>query len=325
MRYVIQGAGAIGGIIAGRLHAAGHEVVLVARGATRDVLAREGLRLLDPQRAATHCMPVVAHPREAALRSDDVLILAMKSQDTLPAMQDLAATAPPDLHIFCAQNGVENERVAQRFFPHVHGMFVFIFGASLRPGEVRCYTAPSAGVLDLGCCPGGNAAMAERVGSDLRSAGFDSEVRANILAWKYGKLLANLGNALTASYGDSAALPDLLHLAQEEGRACLRAAGLEFVSGEDMLERRRHLLPLKTVEGEKFPGSSAWQSLARGSSTTEIDYLTGEIVLLGRMHGVPTPLNTALQNQVRRMAIGRVPPGSLDPNELRAKFGLPAR
>jgi 2-dehydropantoate 2-reductase len=166
--------------------------------------------------------------------------------------------------------------------------------------------------------------MAERVGSDLRSAGFDSEVRADILAWKYGKLLANLGNALTASYGDSAAVPDLLHLVQEEGRACLRAAGFEYVSADAMLARRQHLLPLKTVQGKNFPGSSAWQSLARGSSTTEIDYLTGEIVLLGRMHRVPTPLNAALQTQVRRMAIQRVPPGSLDPREIRAQFAGPA-
>jgi 2-dehydropantoate 2-reductase len=322
VRYVVQGAGAIGGIIAARLHASGHDVALIARGATRDAIAREGLRLIDPSGDSTHRIPVFGSPREAELRSDDVLVLAIKSQDTVAALQDLAAAAPSDMPVLCAQNGVENERAALRLFENVYGMFVFVFGACLTPGEVRCYTAPGAGVLDLGRIAGGGIdPVSTQVRDDLRGAGFDSEARDDILPWKYGKLLANLGNALTASYGDSAAVPDLLHLAQEEGRACLRAAGIAFVSSEEMLARRQHLLPLKTVQGGKFPGSSAWQSLARGNSTTEIDYLTGEIVMLGRLHGVATPLNAALQAQVRRMAIEGTRAGSLDPAELRAQFG----
>lgn len=323
MRCVVYGAGAIGGILAARLHGAGHDVAVIARGRTQESLEREGLRLLTEQGASIHRVPVFGHPRELSWRPGDAVLLAMKTQDTLAALRDLAAVAPQDVRIFCAQNGVENERMAQRLFAHVYGMFVFVFGASLQPGEVRCYTAPSAGVLDVGCFAGKGDDIAAEMARDLREAGFDSQARADILAWKYGKLLANLGNALTAAYGDSSAVPDLLAAAQEEGRACLRAAGLPFVSLEAMLLRRRYLLPLKTVAGEKFPGSSAWQSLARGSGNTEVDYLTGEVVLLGRLSGVPTPLNEALQAQVRWMVRERIPPGSLDPGALRARFGLP--
>lgn len=322
MRYVVYGAGAIGGIIAARLHAAGRDVALIARARTRERLQSEGLRILDPQGEATLRLTVFANPAEAALRDEDVVVLAMKTQDTAAALQELALAAPAGVRIFCAQNGVENERMAQRLFANVYGMFVFVFGACLEPGEVRCYTAPGSGVLDLGRMPGSVDETAMRVAADLREAGFDSQARADILAWKYGKLLANLGNALTAAYGDSSKVPDLLHAAQEEGRACLRAAGQPFASLEDMLARRKHLLPLKTVAGGAFPGSSAWQSLARGSGTTEVDYLTGEIVLLGRLHGVPTPLNAALQEQMRRMLCERIAPGSLDANVLRGRFGM---
>lgn len=325
MRYVVYGAGAIGGIMAARLHAAGHDVSLIARGQVREALEREGLHLLAEQGPSICRAPVFGHPRELSWRPGDAVVLAMKTQDTLAALQDLAAVAPADVRILCAQNGVENERMAQRLFAHVYGAFVFVFGASLRPGEIRCYTAPSAGVLDVGRFAGGGDGIAAEFAADLRDAGFDSEARTDILAWKYGKLLANLGNALTAAYGDSSAVPDLLAAAQEEGRACLRAAGLPFVSLEQMLERRQHLLPLKTVAGEKFPGSSSWQSLARGSGTTEVDYLTGEVVLLGRLHGIPTPLNAALQAQVHAMVRERIPPGSLDPAVLRARLGLPVR
>jgi 2-dehydropantoate 2-reductase len=80
------------------------------------------------------------------------------------------------------------------------------------------------------------------------------------------------------------------------------------------------LLPLKTVQGRSFPGSSSWQSLARGASVTEVDYLTGEIVLLGRLHGIPTLLNETLQAEVQRMARDRLPPGSLDPELMRFRL-----
>ena len=50
------------------------------------------------------------------------------------------------------------------------------------------------------------------------------------------------------------------------------------------------------------PGSSSWQSLARSTGSIEADYLNGEIVLLGRIHGVPTPVNLLLQRTAARAA-----------------------
>ena len=57
-------------------------------------------------------------------------------------------------------------------------------------------------------------------------------------------------------------------------------------------------------------GGSTWQSLQRGTGSIETDYLTGEIVLLGRLHGVPTPANRALQAIATRMALTGEPPAS---------------
>src|ERR1700730_18174473 len=117
-------------------------------------------------------------------------------------------------------------------------------------------------------------------------------------------------------------IDDLYEAAKEEGRACCRAAGIEFVSMAESEKWRAALFPLKLVNGKPFPGGSTWQSLARGARQTEIDYLTGEIVLLGRLHGISTPINAALQRLVREMATLGIPPASLNPNEFRAR--LPA-
>jgi 2-dehydropantoate 2-reductase len=70
------------------------------------------------------------------------------------------------------------------------------------------------------------------------------------------------------------------------------------------------------IEGGSRDGGSSWQSLARGLPTIETDYLNGEIVLLGRLHGVPTPCNEALQRVANRMVLERRNPGSLPVDDL---------
>jgi 2-dehydropantoate 2-reductase len=58
-----------------------------------------------------------------------------------------------------------------------------------------------------------------------------------------------------------------------------------------------------------------WQSMARGVSI-EADYLNGEIVLLGRLSGVPTPINAALLALVKQAAREGTEPGSLPIDEV---------
>ena len=81
MRYIIIGAGAVGGTIGECLFQGGHEVVLVARGAHLDALRRYGLRLATPLGTEVLSIPAVSGPAELELRHDDVLILTTKTQD----------------------------------------------------------------------------------------------------------------------------------------------------------------------------------------------------------------------------------------------------
>jgi 2-dehydropantoate 2-reductase len=62
MRYIVIGAGAIGGTIGGRLAQAGHEVVLVARGPHLDTLRARGLKLAAPEGTSTLGIPAVGGP-----------------------------------------------------------------------------------------------------------------------------------------------------------------------------------------------------------------------------------------------------------------------
>ena len=74
--------------------------------------------------------------------------------------------------------------------------------------------------------------------------------------------------------------------------------------------------PLRSAGGVEYQGSSSWQSLARNTGNIEADWLNGEIVLLGRLHDVVTPVNEVLRSLANRMARDRVPPGSLSTEQI---------
>jgi 2-dehydropantoate 2-reductase len=191
---------------------------------------------------------------------------------------------------------------------------------------VHCYTSPSFGVLDLGRVPGGSDETGRRTTAHLAAAGFDALGRSDIMRWKYGKLLANLANVLHAACGPNAAVTDILDLARGEGEACLRAAGIAYASADERAQRIAAIQPLKAIDGAAFPGGSSWQSLARGTGSIETDFLNGEIALLGRLHGVPTPVNEMLQALSRSLLQEKKGPASHSPEQVRSLMprGTPA-
>ena len=220
----------------------------------------------------------------------------------------------------CTQNGVENERLALRWFEHVYGICVMCPAGYLTPGVVQAWSSPVSGLLDIGRYPSGIDETAQAIAAALSASTFQSEVRPDIMRWKYGKLLMNLGNAIEAVSGSPARTGSLPALARQEGVACLRAAGIDFVSESEDKARRGDLLRIGTIEGQSRQGGSSWQSLYRQSHNIESDYLNGEIVLLGRCHGIPTPVNSALQRLANQFAVNGRSPGSMSVEELLSHF-----
>ena len=314
VRFIVFGAGGIGGVIGGRLFQHGHDVVLIARGEHHDAIRDRGLHLEDREGTAVLDIAVVDHPERVDVRPGDVVLLTMKSQDTGAALQALAARVSADTPVVCAQNGVANERAVLRHFVNVYGICVMCPTAFLVPGVVQATSHPVTGILDIGRHPSGFDDVAQAVAAALRTSTFSSEAVHDITRWKYSKLLMNLANAAQAALEPSAHA-SVASSAIREGVACLRAAGIDFASKEEDAARRGDLLTEQPIRGERRGGGSSWQSLARRTGAIETDYLNGEIVLLGRLHGVPTPVNAALQLVANRMARERMAPGSLSEAE----------
>lgn len=323
MRVVVYGAGAVGGVVGGMLQRQGHRVSLIARGRHLEAIRDHGLILERP--GGREQLPVEAVEDPAALDWNEpaVVLLAVKGQDTDGALDSLCRVAPPGTPVVCAQNGVENERRVLRRFEHTYGMAVVCAATQLDPGVVQAHFSPVTGVLDLGRFPHGVDATATAVAEALTTAGFDAEARPDIMRWKYRKLLHNLANAVEVLCGPTERASELASRARAEGEVVLAAAGVEVASVQEDRDRRGRLLfgeagVLSATESGAWRGGSTWQSVMRGGGV-EVDYLNGEIVLLGRLHGVPTPLNAMLQRRTAELARSGQGPGRWAPEALLAE------
>jgi 2-dehydropantoate 2-reductase len=306
VRLVIYGAGAIGGVLGARLVQSGNDVTFVARKENYDALSTRGLRFQVGDEETTLAVSVVHDASGLDLSSDDFVILTVKSNDTRDVIDDLERFAPLEVAIVCAQNGVENERIALRKFPNVYGLCVMCPATHLEPGVVRAGSSPVTGLMDLGRWPGGVDQRAEEFARLLRSSTFESVARDDIARWKWGKLLMNLGNAVQAVCGTEEPAMELTRRVREEGIAVLKAARIDYVHRDEDAARRGTLLSVDRSRG----GGSSWQSLVRGTGSIETDFLTGEIVLRGRLHGVATPTNALVQHLANQLARERRAPGA---------------
>lgn len=301
-------------MIGARLAQAGYEVALIARGDHLAALRRDGLTIADANGTTTLRLPVGADPAEVGVTDDDIVLVTVKSQHTDDALTTLRAQADPV--VVCVQNGVANERAAARRFRRVQAVPTLLPAGHLEPGVVVAFSTPVTGLLDVGRYPDGIDDDTERIAAAFASSTFDSVARPDVMRWKYAKLRMNLANVLAALAGPDADTADAYRVLVAEATAVFAAAGIDVASRQEDVDRRGSLMTIGDVPGHARAGGSSWQSLERGAGSIETDYLNGEIVLLGRLHGVPTPANVlvcGLASQVVQAGRG---PGSMQAADL---------
>jgi 2-dehydropantoate 2-reductase len=133
----------------------------------------------------------------------------------------------------------------------------------------------------------------------------------------------NLTNAIEALSGPEGRESALAREARREGEAVLQAAGVAVASVEEDRARRADLLAYRPTPSGTRGGGSSWQSLERGTGSIEAEFLNGEIVLLGALHGLDTPVNRRLMVLALQAAADRLPAGSWSIDALTAAVGVP--
>jgi len=338
-RYIVVGAGAIGGTLGGKLAQQGTEVVLVARGEHGRALAESGLRIRTPDEDVTVPVTAATGPDGVRLRTDDVLVVATKTHQAEAALtqwadvpvydgESVAGTAGERLPVMMALNGVASERLALRYFRRVFGICVWLPAVHLEPGEVIVRSSPVHGMFHISRCPheltdGDDAELLARLETDWSSAGIAIQLPTDVMPWKYRKLLSNIVNAFQALVGKNGDFAESVAEARREAVGVLDAAGIAYISAEEEGRLRSSGPKARPVPGQPDElGGSSWQSLARGTGNIETDYLNGEITLIARERGLAAPINAKIASLARIAAATGQRPGDISADELAEALGI---
>jgi 2-dehydropantoate 2-reductase len=292
MRVLVMGAGALGGYFGARMQAAGHDVTYVARGAHLEAMQAAGLRVESP--LGDLVLPqvrAVAAPSEAP--PADVALVMVKNRDLEAAAAALAPVMRPGAVALTVQNGVS----APHRLASILGTERVVAGAVYMPADIRApgviRHSAAFHALRAGSLPGGPVAAADALVAAVAEAGIDAARVDDIdaLLWEKFVLLAPMAAicALTrldvGPIRDCPETLDLLRRAMEETQAVGRAVCATLP--EDTVAR--HMARFV----DEFPAAahaSMLDDLTRGKPL-ELEWLSGEIVRLGRVHGLPTPVH----------------------------------
>ena len=142
MRIVIVGGGAIGRLFGSLLVRGGNEVTLIdIDSATLGALRDKGIGLVENGEHFDEALsyPVQALSSAVSLTEADVVLLLVKSQDTMAAVKDVAHLITPACPLLCLQTGLGNLEAASKIVPVENILLgiTFMSGTALSEARVR--------------------------------------------------------------------------------------------------------------------------------------------------------------------------------------------
>ena len=323
MRIVIAGAGSIGCFCGGLLTAAGHDVTLLGRARVLDPIRANGLTVSDfsglHRSIPASQMTLTENPD--CMGQTDLIIVTVKSGATEEIANQIAKHGAPETPVLSWQNGMSNAEVLRHALPDRDtraGMVPF----NVVPNGPASYHRATSGdiVIESG---------AGDLAPHLSSPALPVMETDDIEAVQWGKLVINLNNALNALSGLTLQhqLLDrdwrrLMADQMAEALSVLKSSGHRVTSTTPLPAwMTPHILRLPTPFFSRIAARmltidpSARTSMAydlAAGRPTEIDSLQGEIIRLGAVAGIPTPINSRVATLIQK-----VPADPLLPEQIR--------
>ena len=290
MRICVFGAGAVGGHLAARLAASGHDVSVVARGAHLEAMRTRGVRLLHGDEI------IQGKVRTGNIGRQDAVFVTLKA-NLLGVFADAAAPllGPETLVVF-AQNGIpwwysphpDKKLAASVPAASVVGGVVYSANEVVEPGVIRNFV-PNNNMLVIGAPDKRESPRLRELRAALEKSGMSSPAPEDIRQSVWAKLVQNIGNASLCLLTESAIsdvvadplLRELNRKAKAEAAAIAHALGID-ISRAPQRPSGGH------VSGAVGHKPSMLQDYERGRPM-EIEALFITPHAMARSAGVPTP------------------------------------
>jgi 2-dehydropantoate 2-reductase len=307
MRMAVMAAGAVGGYFGGRMAAAGHDVTFIARGAHRDAIRRNGLRI-ESTLGDLHLKDVNVTDDPRQVGPVDVVLFAVKLWDTETAGEQTRPLVGSHTRVITLQNGVDS---VERLAP-ILGVDATIGGTThvvtkiAEPGVIR-HTGAIAKVR-CGRLDGRPDAVLAGYVEQIKNANIDITLSDQMLldVWRKFVLLSGT-SGMTAStrqplgvIRDDEDMRAFFYKLMHETMAVGRAAGAAFPS-----DFPAELDALVATFPPMMKASMA-NDLESGNRL-ELDWLAGRVVALGRKYGIATPAQEAVYAILKPYRMGRRP------------------
>lgn len=305
MRIAAMAAGAVGGYFGARLAAAGHDVFFIARGAHRDAIAKNGLKI-ESTLGNLHLKEAKVTDDPKTVGPVDIVLFAVKLWDTEKAAQEAKPLIGPGTRVITLQNGVDSvERMAPILgADNVVGGIAFIATVIASPGVIS-HTSQFAQIR-CGRIDGRSDPALDAFAGAAKAAGIDITTVDNINRERWEKFiflvaLSGITAAARAPLGAVLGDPDtraFFRKLMEEVLTVGQAKGVDLDPA--YLDDR-----MKFAEAApKTMKASMAHDLDRGNRL-ELDWLSGKVVEFGRALGVPVPANEAVYTLLKLHSMGR--------------------
>ncbi len=315
MKIAVIGAGAIGSVVGGLLSKSGQDVTLIGRKPHVDAIMQNGLVLDGP--SGQEVIRVKA--AENLDFKPDLVLLSVKTHDVESSVTEIKPFTSGVL-VVTMQNGVQSDNIVAGILgkEKVVSGVVILGSIFLEPGKVS-YSNPSDKIALLIGDPFILNRNRLQIISVLLSKALPTEIGEDIRGAHWTKLIMNLNNAVMAVTGlpmqecsQYSQIRKLNINLMKEGFKVIKRSGIKVVPVPGIplsLMKTMTWIPLpvssfvfksKIKSYGKLPVlGSTLQSIKRGKNT-EIDYLNGEIVKLGKKNGIPTPVNSLIVELVHQ-------------------------
>lgn len=300
-----MGAGAVGGYFGSRLQLSGQDIHYIARGGHLHAMRESGLSIERVSGNTTLKVKASNDPSEFGVM--DLIIICVKSQDTLESLDLIQPCVSDTTMILTLQNGVENEEmIIDRYgAERTIGGVAYIGVGVDSPGIIRNQTTGRLAIGRLNK-EGPFERIFEHVVETIRQAGISLSVTDDIMTRKWGKLTWNATfNPISVLTGQSS----YVLKGDKRLRPLLEGLILEVVQVADCEGIKldyggilRKMFDLShAVKGTK---TSMLQDFIKGKPL-EIDALNGAVVRKGKEHNISTPLNEAIMGMVKAKELQR--------------------
>jgi 2-dehydropantoate 2-reductase len=291
MRWLVLGAGAVGGYFGGRLAEAGRDVTFLVRGARAGALAEHGLTVHSPL-GDCH-VPVKVATADRLGGPYDVVLLTAKHYDLDGAIEAIRPAVGSETAVLPLLNGlVHLDRLDAAFgAAHVLGGVAYVGAVLLPDGTIRHVNRLSAIAQGERGGGGGVSERTRAIAAEFAGSKADAPASDNIALEMWEKFvfisaMAGMNCLMRGTIGEIAATADgqsLMSRTLAECRAAAAAAGFR-----PRPEPSARLDAMLTETGS--PNSASMRQDLEAGRRTEADAIIGDMIRRAGGFGIATPM-----------------------------------